>query len=374
MNKGFSCYLDLIRVAAAALVFLHHLALGSGCYTAPGNGCATLATLVPFHAGHSAVVVFFVLSGYVITYVATERETTLRDFSLSRLARVYSVAIPTLALIVCIDALSYLMGDHAAYPKYQYDNWWKYLPLILTFSTDHWFLAENAFSLGAWWSIAYEFWYYVLFAAFFYLGGWWRWVAPLGVMLVIGPKLLALFPLWLLGSLVYRLHRTARISRVSGAAIVFALTIVGIIAVLLSNATLPIDRWADSESAGWITQRLRFSQWFAGDFLLAGVFALNIWVAKYIPLRFGRATSLIRRCAGYTFTFYMIHGPVLKVFAKYVDEGMVPATLATIAFTFAFGIITERQKDRLRGWLSQTLVVSGSWIAKGWPLVSRAQR
>jgi peptidoglycan/LPS O-acetylase OafA/YrhL len=44
---------------------------------------------LPFAVGHKVVVVFFVLSGYVITYVACERERGLRDFVLARVARIY---------------------------------------------------------------------------------------------------------------------------------------------------------------------------------------------------------------------------------------------------------------------------------------------
>src|SRR4051812_31237259 len=191
MSRGFSCYLDLVRIVAALLVFLHHLSLDFGCYV-PGAGCA----LVPFHAGHSAVVLFFVLSGYVITYVAHERERTLSAFALARIARIYSVAVPVLALVMALDGLAYATGHTAGVPWYQYQSAWKYLALSLTFTTDHWVLAENAFSLGAWWSVAYEVWYYVLFAAAFYGRGVWRWILPVAVAAFMGPKLLAMLPLW----------------------------------------------------------------------------------------------------------------------------------------------------------------------------------
>jgi hypothetical protein len=40
------------------------------------------------------VVIFFVLSGYVVAFVADTRERTWRAFWVSRFARVYSVALP----------------------------------------------------------------------------------------------------------------------------------------------------------------------------------------------------------------------------------------------------------------------------------------
>src|SRR5260221_5563674 len=86
------------------MVFGDNMALNYGCYEPEENGCKALGWLIPHHAGHSAVVIFFVLSGYVITYVASERETTLRDFALSRCARIYAVAVPTLILAIVLDA------------------------------------------------------------------------------------------------------------------------------------------------------------------------------------------------------------------------------------------------------------------------------
>jgi peptidoglycan/LPS O-acetylase OafA/YrhL len=44
--------------------------------------------------GRTAVLVFFVLSGFVIAWVTDTREHTLVEYGLSRVARLYSVVIP----------------------------------------------------------------------------------------------------------------------------------------------------------------------------------------------------------------------------------------------------------------------------------------
>jgi peptidoglycan/LPS O-acetylase OafA/YrhL len=55
--------------------------------------------LWPFtYMGSEAVMAFFVLSGFVIAYVADQRETTLQAFAAARLARLYSVIIPAMLL------------------------------------------------------------------------------------------------------------------------------------------------------------------------------------------------------------------------------------------------------------------------------------
>ena len=118
-----------MRLSAAAVVFLAHLSY-------PRFGGEALATLGPL--AHSAVVVFFVLSGFVIAWAAARDGNTV-DYATARAARIYSVALPALALTFALDIAT---GN----TNYQHEHPWKYLPLFVTFTTDWWFLNENAFS------------------------------------------------------------------------------------------------------------------------------------------------------------------------------------------------------------------------------------
>lgn len=56
---------------------------------------------------------------------------------------------------------------------------------------------------GPFWSLSYEFWYYMFFAAFVYWKGSKRILALVGAMLIAGPMILSAFPIWLSGTLVY---------------------------------------------------------------------------------------------------------------------------------------------------------------------------
>jgi hypothetical protein len=76
MHPGLSFYLDLIRFISALEVFLYHIGLA--------------------RFGHEAVIVFFVLSGYVISYTAKNNDRTIGRYAISRFTRVYSVALPAL--------------------------------------------------------------------------------------------------------------------------------------------------------------------------------------------------------------------------------------------------------------------------------------
>lgn len=81
MSPATSAFLDLLRIVAALAVFAVH----SVQFWAPGRWAAadTLA--------HSAVIVFFVLSGYVIAYSTFARNRDARKFVIARLSRLYSV-------------------------------------------------------------------------------------------------------------------------------------------------------------------------------------------------------------------------------------------------------------------------------------------
>ena len=66
MNKGMSIYLELIRVVATLLVLLSHAS-----EFAPKTLQIILSEL---RLGRDGVILFFVLSGYVITWCAIEKE------------------------------------------------------------------------------------------------------------------------------------------------------------------------------------------------------------------------------------------------------------------------------------------------------------
>src|SRR3954451_23363737 len=78
MTPAFSLYLDLLRLFAAGLVFVSHLDVE------PVSG--KMLWMIANH-GTEGVVLFFVLSGFVIGHVAARREQTARDYAVARAAR-----------------------------------------------------------------------------------------------------------------------------------------------------------------------------------------------------------------------------------------------------------------------------------------------
>jgi peptidoglycan/LPS O-acetylase OafA/YrhL len=191
LNKQFSQYLDLLRIVAAGLVVLAHIS--NRAFT---NG----SLIVPQQIGYSSVMIFFVLSGYVITYVACEKEFTFIDFCISRFCRVYSVVVPAIAITVCVDFLVLLITPpyhtlelRSSIPAYQYAGVAKYIVMSLLFGNQIWTLREPLFSNSVYWSMCFEVYYYAMFAGAFYFRGLPRIGAMALVLAIIGPEPLLRF-------------------------------------------------------------------------------------------------------------------------------------------------------------------------------------
>src|SRR3954447_25767284 len=78
LTPTLSLYLDVLRFTAAFAVFISHYAPG---YRSGG----LFWQFAGF--GRTSVLVFFVLSGFVIAYVSQGKESSLQEYALSRLSR-----------------------------------------------------------------------------------------------------------------------------------------------------------------------------------------------------------------------------------------------------------------------------------------------
>jgi peptidoglycan/LPS O-acetylase OafA/YrhL len=94
MDKGNSLYLDFLRFSAAMVVFFSHIA----------SQDLTNGFLWQFKAyAQTAVMIFFVMSGYVIGFVTHEKEKNLTDYAIARVSRLWSIVIPALILTAICD-------------------------------------------------------------------------------------------------------------------------------------------------------------------------------------------------------------------------------------------------------------------------------
>ncbi len=89
MTKSFSVYLDALRFCAAFLVVMSHFAY-------PRFTEGRWVWIRELNIGSDAVIVFFVLSGLVISYSAQNKLGMPRQYAFDRLTRLFSVALPAL--------------------------------------------------------------------------------------------------------------------------------------------------------------------------------------------------------------------------------------------------------------------------------------
>ncbi|MGD9614813.1 MAG: acyltransferase family protein [Alphaproteobacteria bacterium] len=335
MERSLSAFLDLTRILAALTVFLAHLSearVGDEI----SDGFARQA--------HSAVIVFFVLSGFVIAWAA-ERDGSPRDYILNRAARIYSVALPALAVTWAIDnfLIQYHPGTISA--VYQHEAIWKYLPLFLTFSTDFWFLSEDALSNLPYWSLCYEVWYYVVFGALVFARGYWRWIIVTAALLMMGPRLWLLWPIWLAGACLHRLPPLS----VGRSRFLLLLSLSGLIALKAIGIEHVLNDFVDRLTGGFASSHLRYSQFFAGDYLVALTIVGAIHAARGADLAFlARLRRPIAAAASITFSMYLVHFPLFLFFGALFPRQVLVIGLLSLGVIILFGLTFERNKMLLR--------------------------
>lgn len=368
MGRSFSLYLDLLRLGAALTVLLAHAAQS-----------ATLGKpLLANSVGHNAVVVFFLLSGYVIAYVSDGKERTAREFWISRLARIYSVALPAMLLAPLADQIGLAIDPrHYDGGLTTHDYPLVRLAASLVFVNELWLVSIMPFSNSPYWSLCYEMAYYLLFSLWCF-GGRRRWLWMGLAALVIGPKILLLAPVWALGVALYRWQGAYRLSAAAGW-LCWLGSLAGLALFQYADLGAQLSRWTGSLLGPELYKQLHFSKHFLGDYPLALLIGLNFIgfrrIAGYFDGLLGAIAPAIRRAASYTFSIYLFHAPLVLLF-EILLAGMgqgfayLGAVLAcTLATVVLLGAATEQQKDRLRHWLARHWE-AGALTSK--PQVSRA--
>ncbi|MEZ5938208.1 MAG: acyltransferase [Hyphomonadaceae bacterium] len=352
MNRGFSLYLDFARVSAAIVVLFSHFAYP----WASGGGLLWIREL---NLGSDAVVLFFVLSGLVIAHTTTVKDRSIGSYALARASRLYSVAIPALVLsLVCAGLVQRI--NPGQYPDFDAVSAAAQIVRGLTFTNYIWWDSQRIVANGPYWSVSYEFWYYALFGAAFFLRGSARIWVPALIALFIGPKILLLAPCWLTGVYVYRRLQGGLAERITagrgwrmalGPAVAYA-------ALLAMNAPLKLKvlTW---EMTGHVHPGVlfSFSDEFIWNFVLAILCAIHfIGVAAIVrngsrPLEAG--AKAIRWISGRTFSLYLCHMPLLKLGSNlpgYRSENPLHAAALLVGAVAICLVIAEFTERRLPVW------------------------
>jgi peptidoglycan/LPS O-acetylase OafA/YrhL len=368
-----SVHLDALRGFAAFSVLLNHLrdALFVDYEAIARHNPLTSAAYLASGLGRQSVIVFFVLSGYLVGGSVLRSvgsgSWSWRAYLLARLSRLYVVLLPALLLGGALDWLGmHMAGTEAVYSG----NSGMHALVINVHSVLTWpILAANGLFLqtiqlpglgpnpvptfgsnGALWSLSYEFWYYLAFPLLVFLlarsqSSKMRVLSCLGLLAwgwFVGLNIFLLGLTWLMGALITFLPAfPARRRWTRGLAIVLSLVLFG---------------------AGLVESKLLGS--LPSDLVLGLAVTAMIWVTLHcatapVPAFY---VHMARRAAHSSYTLYLVHLPML-IFLKatldlpraypgwhayLVGAGVLAAIVLYAQLVYeAF----EKNTDRVRRWI-----------------------
>ena len=361
MSRSFSIYLDLVRFVAACLVYLYH-----------SNQRLLVSDILPASKfGHSSVIVFFVLSGFVIAYITATKENRLASYAASRISRVYSVVLPAVVLTIAMDSVG--RNLYPALYAYPFDKFLIRGTSSLLLLNEVWFISITSFSNVPFWSICYELWYYVGFALVMFLPLR-QGLSLLGVLaLLLGPKIVLLAPIWIAGVVLYRWQALNSISE-SQAWLLVAGSLLGIVCFHQADITGLVTNQMKEVIGPDLYAEFTFSKFFPSDYLLGLLVFLNFVGMRKVCTRLEPALLMIERpvrfLAGYTFSLYLLHQPLFLFWAAVIrgDPGgyrywWMTTTMVGLS-VLAIGYVTESKRHLLKRWLQQRFEKYGAIITR----------
>ena len=372
ISPALSIWLDAIRGLAAVEVFMGHLR--PVCFETdpklPGlPGMVIKIFYFSTSLAHQAVVIFFVLSGFLVggSVLAELRETggiRLWAYIAARVARIHSVLIPALLLGAALDAAG-IYGLHAS-NIYEHGHfhgilWWSvsqglswqaFLGNLACLQTIY---APLFGSNGPLWSLANEFWYYFLFPALL-IALWpgahgWRRVAAsataVALLWMLGPGRDFYFLIWVAG-LAPRFMPARWSPPAWCAGMVFCMALFCCKAASVWSGTMSLELL---------------------DTVVAGTFVIFLWSLIKRPMAMpGWLTPGIRGLAAGSFTLYACHFPMIIFLGAVLNQSglwSVPASILHLQSWLVFvggfivimaavcglSILTERKHLLLKQWL-----------------------
>ena len=356
-------YLDLARCLAALLVVVSHLR----AFLFPefhavahlGAGWHLFYFLTGF--GHEAVMIFFVLSGFLVGGGAMSRvmggEWSWRDYAITRMTRLWIVLAPALVLTAFWDKLGILLAGSSFYsgglvalyrsgpsPDPSQFSAVTFLGNLAFLQT---ILVPTFGSNGPLWSLANEFWYYLIFPLFFCgLAGGASfpskviYTAFALTLCFILPRILVLYGvIWLFGVVVFALCGKIRLGA--------SRNLILASAVVMLGAAL---------TASWFGAL----RGFAGDLAIGLAFAALLLPLSQIRSFPSLGAGLINTGAGFSYTLYLVHFPFAAFVVSWIfgNKMLTPDLIGmliylgilalVILYAYAVYLLFERNTRQVR--------------------------
>ncbi|MEO7216460.1 acyltransferase [Mucilaginibacter sp.] len=340
-----SIFLDALRIGAALTVLYIH---------AFDRWFPTLAhpQYEPGEPSHAAVIIFFVLSGYVIAHTTISRNRGAVMYAQARLSRLCSIVIPALAITAVIAFIvkqtdPQLLAIHSR----GYD-WVRYIASGL-FVNELWLFSAAPPLNGSLWSLSFEFWYYAIFGLWFFRkGGWKSFLLPVAAVLIAGPKIVVMMPVWLAGYLAYILPRP---SLKTATAWLFVL--LGLFVAWLAVTYIPFIPYR----IGY--KPLYYANQFVTDWIVGLFVAATLWI---LPTGDHLSTehkfaNVFRKAADLTFPLYVLHFPLLVLwralfgYKAYDTAQLWQALISVLIVASLLGVLLEMQRPLWTRFFKQVL-------------------
>ncbi|MBL66011.1 MAG: hypothetical protein CML14_07495 [Puniceicoccaceae bacterium] len=314
-----SVLLDIFRLFAAIAVFLGHtnfywFFFGNYSGLGPQNG-------------QDYVIIFFVLSGFVISWsIDRKKEYHFKQYLFDRMVRLWSVALPALCLGAVLDHFGRSINPQTYGSIFSADYLsFKYLISSL-FLHESWFFSVRPGTNAPFWSLSYEFFYYLIFGAFALLPTLKsKLLVGLAFSLVAGPKVLILLPCWLIGCLSYWGCKKLRSNALVSLAI-----LVSSLYFLISTLAGRWVSWSPTDFPGLGVPPLFYSAKYLDDYAIAlalGLLLLSLSRWFSLEMRpIGRLSTLVRTCSKCSFSLYAIHFPLMAFVSANWAGGLLKNT------------------------------------------------
>ena len=376
MSNAVSRFIDAARWIAALMVALHHTnnvfinqADIMKAEHWPPVYAWWFATAYTF--AHGAVVVFFVLSGFLVGGAAIGKARAgkpfLRKFLIDRTSRIYIVLLPALALTFALDTLGQrVFAGLGVYehPLYQATLKNEYLLPTVIGLQGIWFPTYG--TNAALWSLGMEYWYYVIcglgllpLSAAYGAGARWSGVAlasALFLAFAVAPSY------FLFGSTLWALGALARVAPQP----------------LMRSRWLALALWAVAVSVIRLVSHGAIIEDHPRKEAIDAVNAL-LFANILLTLRFDTSEGFSwcrakfhGALSHFSYSLYAMHWPVLmwlqgaalvafgaewnQQLASPLHYAVATAAIASLMLcAWAFSRATEARTDELRSWLARVL-------------------
>jgi peptidoglycan/LPS O-acetylase OafA/YrhL len=326
MNSGTSAFLNASRWVAAFFVVFGHVYNISVNYHDVHPNLSQRAVHFLGGFGHISVIVFFVISGFLVggrTVLSLKiQKFNITDYFINRFSRIYTVLIPALIVGFILDRVGIAFFNASGiytHPDEFYTNTFgNDIAKHLSFDTFvgnlmqlQTIVVSSLGSNGPLWSLANEWWYYVLFGFLmvacrpgpmllrFAMGG-----AILGMVIVLPLAISLWFVVWGIGV------GAAVLDRYWSGWRFYICATVAIVCFLLV-------RWADARLIN-VDAATDFAADFAMDLVVALGYSTVLVCAK--NLKKSRTVDAHRALASFSYTVYLVHFPAMVFAAAFMKD------------------------------------------------------